>query len=258
MRSRGSVWTRGLALAWTGISLLAGELGDYVVALDQGRASWRELLAESGLRCGRCGSSCCGRLHGWWRRKRVVDLSTGAEYPDLRLCRVIFCDGSTRSVFPADLWRGRCTVSSVIEAVAQAESAGVESAWEWARVAGRGGPQVSRRSLRRWKVALERRLVPGALSWLSDAPWSAGDRLERWLALRGDQLLSLRVATGRAVLDKPACHSSPAGVDSSARPVAGRRTRSDSHETPRPRRPRGSWSARSLRGPPPEPQPGGR
>ncbi len=237
------------------ISLLAGELRDYVTAVEQGEASWRDLFAEAGILCPRCQSLGCARFHSWWRRKRVIDLSTGEVFTNLAICRVVFCNSSTQSLWPAEVWRGKATLTSVVEAVVHVAREGIEAAWEWSRAATDQGREItSRRTLRRWKAAVERRLIPSATSWLREVEWpgsSPAEQLEQLLEeLSADHLLSFRAATGRAMLDKTARHDESPAADRATRPVPGRLDPSAPHETPRPRRPRGSWSARSARGSP--------
>lgn len=244
------------------ISLLAGELHDYVAALDRREVSWRSLFSESGLCCPRCRSTRCARFHGWWQRKRVIDLSTGEVFADLPICRVIFCDSSTQSLCPAELWRGKATITSVVEAVVHMEEEGMEAAWEWCRIAAdRNGRVVSRRTLRRWREAVTQRLMPSASSWACRlvCSGSAADQVKQLLeTLRLDHLLSFRVATGRAMLDKTLRKSGNDLARSSARPVPGRLDPSPPHETPRSVRPRGSWSPHSPRGSPSGTLPGER
>jgi len=60
---------------------------------------------------------------------------------------------------PADLWRGRSTVGSVLQAVVHVLREGVGPALEWAAYAGAGEEPVSERSLRRWKRITQRRLI---------------------------------------------------------------------------------------------------
>ena len=212
---------------------------------------------EAGVRCPQCRSTRCARFHGWWRRKRVIDLSTGEVFADLLICRVIFCDSSTHSLRPAELWRGRATITSVVEAVLHVVTEGTEAAWEWSRA---GGRITSRRTLRRWRKAVERRLIPSAISWACElvCSGSVADQVKHLLeTLSLDHLLFFRVAMGRAMLDRTPRNSGSHSAGSSARPVPGRLDPSSPHEAPRPRKPRGSWSTRSPRGSPPRPLPGG-
>ena len=229
--------------------------------MNRRQVSWRNLFSEAGIRCPRCRSTGCARGHGWWFRKRVTDLSTGEVFVDLPICRVVFCDGSTQSLWPAEVWRGRATITSVVEAMVHTEEEGVESAWEWCR-AGTGEEDrvVSRRTLCRWREAVKQRLIPSATSWIRDLklPASPEDQVKYLLdGLSLADLLSFRTAMGCAMLDKAPRHSGNPVANSSARPVPGRLDSPSPHETPRPRRPRGSWSTRSPRGSPPRPLSGG-
>ena len=88
-------------------------------------------MRESGVACPACGTAGCARPHAWWRRKWVRDLSTGDVFAGVPIRRARFCDGSTRSLPPGELWRGRATVSSVLETVVRVLRDGVEMAYEW-------------------------------------------------------------------------------------------------------------------------------
>jgi len=124
------------------------------------------LLGEAGLTCSACGTAGCARPHGRRYRKRVRDLSTGDVFQDVPILRVRFCSGATPSLMPAELWRGRSTLTSVIETVAHVLRDGVEAAHEWTVYAGTGESVVSRRTLRRWRELVRARLVGSALAWL--------------------------------------------------------------------------------------------
>ncbi len=145
------------------------------------------------MRCPRCRSACCVHKHAWRYRKRVTDLSTGDVFENLPILRIRFCEGPTRSVMPADLWRGRFTVSSVLETVVHILRDGVGEAIEWTSCAGCGEELVSERTLRRWKKFTAARLIGSALAWLGPKlrfRWSgAVFRIRRsYLALpRGQQ-----------------------------------------------------------------------
>jgi hypothetical protein len=216
------------------------------------------LLDEAGIACAACGTTECVRPHGRRYRKRVRDLSTGAVFEDLPILRVRFCSGATPSLMPAELWRGRSTLTSVVETVVHVFRDGVETAHEWTGFAGTGETVVSRRTLRRWRELVRTRLIGSALSLLgprlglhgSDSTPPA-DLLDALLdRLTSPMLLAFRAAIGRAALDR---HSEPrvdAAARSAARRVAGRQAPTPPHDPPPARRPRGAWSPSNRRGPP--------
>ena len=223
------------------------------------------LVRESGRVCPACGTSRCARPHAWRHRKRVQDLSTGDVFEHVPILRVKFCDGSTPSVMPAALWRGRSTLDSVLETVVRVVRDGIEQAWEWTAFAGTGESVVSRRTLRRWTAWVRTRLVGSAWVWLGPRlgrSWSdqqdAAHQLESVLEdLAGPLALAFRAATGRAMLDKPT--TPPLPPSSSARRVAGRRAPSPPHDRSLSLRPRGSWWPRRRgRSPPPDKHGGSR
>ena len=214
-------------------------------------------VEAAGLRCGRCGAGRCARRHAVWYRKRVTDLSTGDVFEKFPILRVVFCDGSTRSLLPAELWRGRFTVSSVLETVVRVLRDGVGDAYGWTWVAGTGEQVVSRRSLGRWREIVRKRLVDSALAWLGprlDLCWSdaadAALQLDTLLdRLTGTLLTAFRAATGHAVLDKPLRPGSR--THSIRRRVPGRLIPAAPHNPPSSLRLRGAWSRHKRRGPPP-------
>ncbi len=216
------------------------------------------LLAEAGLTCTACGTADCARPHGWRYRKRVRDLSTGELFEDLPILRARFCSGARPSLMPAELWRGRSTLTSVIETVAHVWRDGVEAAQAWSLFAGTGEPVVSRRTLRRWRELVQSRLVGSALVWLGprlDLHWSdavpPAEQLEALLdRLTGAALLVFRAATGRAALDQYTGTRGAVTAASSARRVAGRKPPTPPHDPPSARRRRGTWCSHNRRGPP--------
>jgi len=191
-----------------------------------------------------------------WYRDRVVDLSTGDVFEKLPIQRVILCDGRTRSLLPAELWRGRFTVSSVLETTSRVLRDGVEAAYDWTWAAGRGEQVVSQRTLGRWREVVRKRLVGSALAWLGPHlgfAWSdvqdAATQLDTLLdPMTGTVLSAFRAAFGHAVLDKPKRASSP--TRSIRRRIPGRLAPTSPHKTPSPIRPRGAWSRHRRRGPP--------
>ncbi len=232
--------------------------------MDGGEVSFAELVREAGVQCPRCGSGRCAKRHSRWHRKRVRDLSTGEVFEQVPILRAEFCNGSTVSLTPAGVWRGRSTLSSVLETVARVHRDGIEQAHEWTLFAGSGESVVSRRTLRRWTHLVGTRLVGSAWAWLGPRlglSWSdqqdVADQLHSVLdRLAESLLLAFRAATGYAVLDKPTAASPSASC--ATRRVAGRLTASPSHNRSSPLRPRGSWCARGRERSPPPGRHGGR
>lgn len=219
---------------------------------------FRVLVHESGVSCPVCGTTDCAQPHAWRYRKRVQDLSTGDVFEQVPILRVVFCDGSTASLMPSDLWRGRSTVGSVLETVVHVLRNGIEQAHEWTLFAGTGESVVSRRTLRRWSDLVSTRLIGSAWAWLGPRlglSWSdqaeTAEQLDRVLDhLSGPVLLGFRAVTGYAVLDKPTAPAPRAPC--ATRPVAGRLAPDPPHDPPSSLRPRGSWWPRHRRrGPPP-------
>jgi hypothetical protein len=178
-------------------------------------------------------------------------------FENVPIQRAEFCDGSTASLIPGALWRGRSTLDSVLETVVHVLRDGIEQAHEWTLFAGTGEPVVSRRTLRRWTHWVHSRLVGSAWAWLGPRlglSWSdradAADELERVLDhFVGSVLLAFRAATGRAVLDKPTAPSPHTPCPT--RRVAGRLAAHPPHDRSSSLRPRGSWwRHRGRRGPP--------
>jgi hypothetical protein len=179
-------------------------------------------------------------------------------FEDIPILRVVFCDGSTASLPPSDLWRGRSTAGSVLETVVRVLRDGIEQAYEWTLFSGTGESVVSRRTLRRWTDLVRGRLVGSAWVWLGPRlglSWSdqadATEQLDRLLDhLAGPVLLAFRAATGRAVLDRPTAAAPRAAC--ATRRVVGRLSPSPPHDRSSLLRPRGSWWPRHRRrGPPP-------
>lgn len=204
--------------------------------------------------CFRCGDGRCAGRHACRYRKRVKDLSSGEIHEKLPILRVIFCDGATVSLMPAELWRGRTTVSSVLETVARSERDGVEAALDWTSYAADGDTPVSERTLIRWRSLVRSRVVGAALAVLSlDFHWSnhadPGSQLEILLdRLRPSDLLSFRALAGHGLLDSATRPRRPAR--SSSRRVPGRLVPSPPPDPSSAPLPRGSRFARSGRGPP--------
>ena len=170
------------------------------------------MVATAGITCTRCGSARCARPHGFRHRKQVTDLSTGAVFRAVPIRRVRFCDGHTASLVPAELWRGRFTVTSVLETVVHVLRDGIAATCEWTGLAGTGEEVVSPRTLERWRALVRQRVIGAALAWLlpaTRASWSnarpAAPQLELLLRrITGSLLGSFRAVFGRGLLDAAA------------------------------------------------------
>jgi hypothetical protein len=195
------------------------------------------VVATAGVVCTRCGTARCARPHGFRHRKRVIDLSTGDVFHAVPIRRVRFCDGRTASLVPAELWRGRCTITAVLETVVHAVRDGIAAASEWTSHAGHGEELVSPRTLERWRTLIRQHLVGGALAWLLPqigASWSKtrpeAPQLDAVLGrLTGSLLATFRATFGRGLLDLVA--------RSGTRRNAARRARAASHDPSRPPHP---------------------
>jgi len=191
------------------------------------------VVATAGAVCRRCGSTRCARPHGFRYRKQVTDLSTGAVFRVVPIRRVRFCSGRTASLVPAELWRGRFTIPSVIETVVHVVRDGIAAACEWTVQAGHGEELVSPRTLERWRALIRQRVVGGALAWLlpqTGASWSEtrpeAPQLEAVMrSLTGSLLAAFRATFGRGLLDLLARRR--------ARREAARRARGAPHDPSR-------------------------
>lgn len=239
-------------------NILSSDLRDYLAVIKSGDFELHALVKEAGLRCPRCRSASCARPHGRRYRKRVTDLSTGDVFENLPILRIRFCAGPTRSVMPADLWRGRCTVNSVLETVMHVLRDGLGQALEWTSYAGDGEEPVSERTLRRWRELTRSRLIGSALAWLGPGlgfHWSddrePAAQLDHLLdRLSGPVRLAFRAATGYAVIDLPIVTPDEPAAGCAAWPVPGHLLPAPPHDPPSELRPRGAWWPRSGRGPP--------
>jgi hypothetical protein len=207
------------------------------------------VVGAAGPTCTRCDSPRCARPHGFRHRKQITDLSTGAVFRAVPIRRVRFCDGRTASLVPAELWRGRCTITSVLETVVRVVRDGLAAACEWTLQAGPGEELVSPRTLQRWRALVRRRVVGGALAWLlprTGASWSESrpeaPQLDAVLQrLTGALLAAFRATFGRGLLDLVARRR--------ARREAARRARAAPHD-PSHRRPANPPPCRRTRGDP--------
>jgi hypothetical protein len=240
-------------------SLLTSELSVYLSAIQSEGFDLSELVQEAGLLCPRCGSHGCPRQHAWRYRKRITDLSTGDVFEHLPILRVIFCDDSTASLMPAELWRGRTTVSSVLETVVRVHRDGIDRTLDWTSYAGDGQEMVSERTLRRWRDLVRSRLIGSAFAWLAPQlglAWSdtrdPASQLDALLdKLSGPVLLAFRATTGHGLLDRPSGPHPTSQPHSRPRPVPGRLTPAPPHDPPSKILARGSRWPPNPRGPPP-------
>ena len=208
-------------------------------------------MATAGAVCTRCGSARCVRPHGFRHRKQVTDLSTGDVFHAVPIRRVRFCSGRTASLVPAELWRGRFTISSVLETVVHVLRDGIATACDWTVQAGDGEEVVSPRTLERWRAVVRQRVVRAALAWLlpkTGGSWSQtrpeAPQLEAVTRrITGSLLMAFRATFGRGLLDAVARRR--------ARREAVRRARAAPHDPSRHPHPNPPLCApRSRRSPP--------
>jgi hypothetical protein len=174
-------------------------------------------------------------------------------FRDLPILRVRFCGGLTKSLFPAELWRGRATVSSVLEAVHDAAVAGIGSALQWAMQAGDGDEPVSDRSLRRWakRTAARVPLASAQLGFPAQVPGSTAAKLDDFMMrLRPQHLLQLRRQWGYGLLD--AASLPPSRPRTATWPRPGGQDPAVAHDPPSRYLPRGTRSRLARRGRPPD------
>ena len=229
-------------------TILTSGLAVYLSAIESGDFILRSLVAESGLQCPKCGTADCTRYHGRWFRTKILDLCIGEAFENLPILRVKFCQGPTKSLFPAELWRGRSTVSSVLEVVSNAIDGGVEQALQWAMAAGDGDEPVSERSIRRWvKRSGDRVPVASAtLNFPADGGQPAAEKFENFLTrLHPGHLLELRQRWGYSLLDVPGPQKPPRST-TCPKPVFPDPL--PPHEVPSEYLPRGTRLRRSRRG----------
>jgi len=156
--------------------------------------------------CATCGTADCAKYHGTWYRTRIVDLCSGEVFENLPILRLKFCTGSPNSLFPAELWRGRATVSSVLETVSNAMSCGVDYALQQAAATGDGDEPFSERSLRRWIKRTGDRVpvASAALNLPSGSGGTLAEKFESFLTqVHSHHLLALRRRWRFSLLDVP-------------------------------------------------------
>ena len=188
-----------------------------------------------------------------WHRKLVRDLHTGDVFSDLPILRVKFCCGATRSLFPAEVWRGRATVTSVLETTAQAATGGIDQALEWSMAAGDGDELVSERTVRRWiKRAADRVPLASALLRFPAAPdLPAVEKLDNFAThLHRRHLLELRCQWGFSLLD--CAPPAPDRPRTALWPKPGHQNPAPPHDPPSRYLRRGTRSRLARRGRPPD------
>ena len=232
----------------TKINVLTASLLVYISLIESGDYDLAALVSEAGVRCSRCGSGACARFHDKRYRKQVTDLSTGNIYRLVPILRVAFCDGTTGTLPHAELWRGRFTVSSVLETTGHVLADGVNEALEWTMYAGGGEQLVSERTLRRWVKRVETRLAPLShylgLAAPPEEPMRLLDRIEP------EDLLCFRRLAGYGLLDKPA--TDPKTSHTTVRPRPSHLRPSPPPDPPSRYLPRGSRYGPHRSKPPPE------
>ena len=162
-----------------------------------------------------------------------VERATGEVFRAVPIRRVRFCSGQTTSLVPAELWRGRFTIPSVLETVVHVVRDGIAAACEWTGHAGHGEEVVSPRTLQRWRALVRGRLVGAALAWLlpkTGGSWSENrpeaPQLDGLVgAISGSLLAAFRATFGRGLLDLM--------TRSRARREAARRARAVPHDPTR-------------------------
>lgn len=139
-----------------------------------------------------------------WYRKTIHDLCTGEVFYNVPILRALFCDGSTKSLHPADLWRGKATITSTLEVSSIAAQGGLEEAMQWVSLSADGDEAISERTVRRWlKRSIERiSLATPGLNFSAWAHESVGEKFENFLTqLHSGDLLTLRRHWGLSLLD---------------------------------------------------------
>ncbi len=187
-------------------SILSSGLAVYLAAINIGNFVIRDLVVEAGLLCPKCRTADCVKYHGTWYRKLIHDLCSGEVFNSVPILRVVFCDGSTKSLHPAELWRGKATITSTLEVSSIAAKDGLDEALQWVILSGGGDEVISERTLRRWlKRTLDRVSIASAiLSFFPLTNEPASEKLENFLTqLHCRDLLTLRRHWGFSFLDLP-------------------------------------------------------
>ncbi len=205
---------------------------------------------ESGQLCPNCGSTACAKYHGTWYRKVIHDLCSGEVFKNIPILRVILCDGTTKSLHPAELWSGKATITSTLEVSSIAAKNGIDVALQWVTMSGDGDEVISERTLRRWlKRTVDRvPIASAALKFSTPTCGSTAEKLENFLLrLHCRDLLTLGSQWGFSLLDVPPLEK-PTNTPMCPKPV---------FQNPRPAQnppseilPRGTKSILHRRGPP--------
>jgi hypothetical protein len=227
-------------------------LSVYKAAVESGDFEFLSLVAESGVRCSRCGLADCARFHGRWSRKKVLDLCSGELFRNLSILRARFCSGKTNSLFPGELWRGCATVTSVLELAAHVVAEDLDQALQWSMEAGDGDEAISERTARRWvKRAGERVPIASAfLNFLAPAGQLPASKLIDFIAsLDPGRLLEIRRQWGGSLLAVPP-RAKPPRTATCPKPVC--QSPLPPHDPPSVYLPRGTRSRLHRRGRPPD------
>ncbi len=166
------------------------------------------------------------------------------------ILRVLFCDGSTKSLHPAELWRGKAIVSSVLEASSIVLAGGLSEALQWATLKGNGEEPVSERTLRRWvkRISDHFPIAATALSLSLPTCGSVAEKFENFLTqLHRRDLLTLRCRWDFSLLDAPPPEK-PTSTTKCPKPVF--QNPSPPQNAPSEYLPRGTKFFRHRRGPP--------
>ncbi len=205
---------------------------------------------ESGLQCPKCRTADCANYHGTWFRKIIHDLCSGYVFKNVPILRVIFCDGSTKSLHPAEIWRGKATITSTLEVSSIAAKDGLDEALQWVTMSGDGDEVISERTLRRClKRTVDRVSIASvALNFSTPTCGSAAEKLENFLTqLHRCDLLTLRRQWGFSLLDVP---PSEKHTNTAKCPKPGFQNPRPAQNLPSEILPRGTKSILHRRGPP--------
>jgi len=233
-------------------SILSSGLGVYVSAIKSGNFVFLDLVLESGHLCPKCSAADCAIYHGTWFRKIIHDLCSGESFSNVPILRAIFCDGSTISLFPAELWRGKTTITSALEIVSIALKEGVGSALQWAADCNGGDEVISERTLRRLikRSGARFSIASKTLNFSKSTAKTLSEKFEKFLTqLHLGDLVTLRSQWGFSILDIPVSVNTP---DCSSYPRPGFGQPHAPQNPPSEILPRGTWSPPYRRGQPPD------
>lgn len=233
-------------------SILSSGLLVYLAAIKSGRFLFLDLVLESGHLCPKCGTADCAKYHGTWYRKIILDLCSGESFTNVPILRAIFCDGSTISLFPAELWRGKTTITSALGVVSIALKEGLEGAMQWVCDCNGGEEVISERTLRRLirRSGSRFSVAAKALNFFQSTAKTFSEKFENFLtSLHRRDLVILRSQWGYSILDIPRSIKAP---DCSSYPQPGIGQPHPAQNPPSEILPRGTWSAPYRRGRPPD------